>query len=142
MAIEIFLDTNVVLDVLFERTERYAVEGRQILRFCELGVLTGYISSASFFTITYYVQKNRSIVEAKEILNAYLGILNALETTQKSLQGGIDSTFADLEDAYQYQTALAKPSIAYFVTGNIKDFKKHQMAELPILKPNELLALI
>ncbi|MCU0340233.1 MAG: PIN domain-containing protein [Spirosomaceae bacterium] len=142
MAIEIFLDTNVVLDVLFERPERYAVAGRQILRFCELGKINGYISAASFYTITYYVQKNRSLSETKQILGDYLNLLTTLETSHSSLETGVHSLFTDLEDAYQYQTALAQESIGYFVTGNIKDYKKYQVPQLPIVTPDELLTLI
>ncbi len=49
---------------------------------------------------------------------------------------------SDLEDAFQYQTALVSGLVAYFVTGNIKDFRLVDQIRLPIITPTDMVALL
>ena len=49
-----------------------------------------------------------------------------------------DEAFDDIEDAFQYYTAL-QADCDFFVTVNIKDFKKGKIAKLPVLKPDDYL---
>ncbi len=46
--------------------------------------------------------------------------------------------FLDLEDAVQYHTALQIKGIDYFITSNIKDYKKAS-AQLPVITPKQFI---
>ncbi|MEO5650072.1 MAG: hypothetical protein ABIR03_09130 [Ginsengibacter sp.] len=50
------------------------------------------------------------------------------------------SKFTDVEDAIQYYTAAKTESIDYFITRNIKDFKKF-VSQLPVLTPSQFLKI-
>lgn len=52
---KLFFDTNVILDHLFGR--RFHNEAVALLKLCERGEIEGYISTASIYTITYFVQR-------------------------------------------------------------------------------------
>jgi hypothetical protein len=51
-----------------------------------------------------------------------------------------DNSFDDIEDAFQYYTAL-QAGCDFFITANITDFKKGEIRKLPVLKPDEYLHL-
>lgn len=135
MAFKVFLDTNIFLDHFLQRNEYSS----KILAFCESGDIHGCASSASFFTMAYLLEKNLSKKEACNILSQYTNFIIIVPTTKENLIQAFASNFTDLEDAFQYFTALHDTSIKYFLTHNIKDFKA-AIPSLPIITPEEFLS--
>lgn len=68
-------------------------------------------------------------------LLAFVSLVSPLEDAFKN---GLMTEFIDLEDAVQYYTALQIKGIDFFITSNIKDFKK-ATDKLPVLAPTQFL---
>lgn len=120
MAHKVFLDTNIFLDHLLERNDYSSL----LLRACEQGEVVGYASSASFYTLAYVVRKSLSLTETRKLLGNYLRFITVLPTQKDTLRSSFDASFDDLEDAFQYFTALKEEDIEFFITNNLKDFQK------------------
>jgi predicted nucleic acid-binding protein len=135
---KVFLDANVVLDHALGRA--FAREAEQILNMSEEGKISCYISSGSLYTLAYVLEKALKDVEiVKEKLLLYLTLVIPVSNYPNNFEQSLcDKSFDDIEDAFQYYTAL-QACCDYFVTANIKDFKKGEMKKLPILKPDAYL---
>lgn len=119
----IFADTNVFLDALLERNATNAC--KQILVLAEKMSLRIYTSPSCLLTIVYFLQK--SGMPTKSVCDSVADLLKLFSlqpTIQEDFNAAINSGFTDLEDGVLYQTALRIKGIDYFVTSNVKDFKK------------------
>jgi len=135
MAFKVFLDTNIFLDHFLQRNEYSS----KILALCEDGEIHGCASSASFYTMAYLLGKHLSKNEARNILNQYTNFIIIIPTIKEYLIQGFSSSFTELEDAFQYFTALHDTGMEYFLTHNIKDFKT-ALPSLPVVTPEAFLS--
>ena len=139
---KVFLDTNVIIDHIFNRqNDGFADEITKIFDRCEFGIMQSFASSASFFTMQYLMRKKYSKTDTAAILENYLQLIEPIGTTKMNLLMAIKSDFRDLEDAFQYQTALNEGNISYFLSGNLKDFRVFQLPQLPVISPADFLKL-
>jgi predicted nucleic acid-binding protein len=127
MAFKVFLDTNIILDHLQKRNP-YSVE---IIRYCELKKVEGFASAASFYTIAYFTEKYKTL-NPKSVIKKYASLIDLIPTTSGNISIALSSAFGDLEDAFQYFTALNINDLDFFVTNNSKDFKSVH-TKLPIV---------
>ncbi len=132
---KVFLDTNIFLDHFLKRNSYSS----HLLKLCEEGDVIGHASGASLYTIAYILEKNLSKKEARNILAEYILIIEVLPTTKERLSKAFLSDFDDMEDAFQYFTALDEGDIDYFLTNNLKDFK-NALPKLPVLSPEHFLS--
>ena len=132
MAYRVFLDTNVFLDHLLD-CDLYSSE---LLKSCEEGAVHSYASSASFYTLSYVIRKSISSAETRKVLGNYLRFISILPTQRSALRNSLDASFNDLEDAFQYFTALEEDTLDFFITNNLKDF--HNVSQqLPVISPKK-----
>ena len=127
MAFKIFLDTNILADHLLDRNP----DSSMIIQLIEADRIAGFASSASFFTLAYIVEKKLKL-RAQPILQELNRVISVIPTDQSILDQAYLSGFKDLEDAFQYFTALNESNIDYFISNNVKDFKK-VLPKLPVL---------
>ncbi|MDR2802630.1 MAG: PIN domain-containing protein [Prevotellaceae bacterium] len=132
----IFIDTNILLDLILKREPNYT----SIAQVCELTFRKGdilVISSLSIVNAHYIVKKLAQVSES--VIRATLGnICNTCEivaltptVTMKSLV----SAFPDFEDATQYFCALEN-DCNVILTYNKKDFVH---STIPVLTATEFL---
>lgn len=135
---KVFLDTNVILDHALGRA--FAEEAEKILRMSELGEINCYISSGALYTLAYVLEKAiRNVETVREKLLLYLTLVIPVSNFPNNFEQALcDKLFDDIEDAFQYYTAL-QAGCDFFVTANIKDFKKGEMKKLPVIKPDDYL---
>lgn len=133
----VFIDTNVFLDVLLNR-EGLADESEKVLNVCSAPGFRMHLSSISFANITYFLTKYRRS-ETKPLLLKLLNSVHITETLPGDLEKALNSNFPDLEDAYQYYTAVKIRGIKYFITRNIKHYKK---ATIAVMTPGQFLSEI
>ncbi len=137
----VFLDTNVFLDAMLQRTNDYldceAILTKSFLK--EIRITT---SSSILITVMFFLEKEKLARDA--VINVTDNLLKLIslrspseETFRKSLHAG----FPDLEDAVQYFTALQISDIDYFVTSNTKDFKKAS-AQLPVITASQFIKFL
>lgn len=111
---KIFVDTNIIMELLENRSQADVID--EILIVAEENGWQKYISIGSFYTLTYLVERllrrskisNPELVERqREILNDILASFYVVPLTASLLRQGVnDSRFLDLEDSYQYRTAV------------------------------------
>ncbi len=136
MAYNIFLDTNILADHLFDRNPSSSA----IINMAESGQLIGYASTASFFTLAYIIE-DRLKLKSQPILQKINQFIYTIPTGQKVLDQSYASGFRDMEDAFQYFTALNQPGLDFFITNNVKDFKP-ALSKLPVLSAKDFITTI
>lgn len=129
----LFADTNVFLDALLQR--KAGRECKQILILAEKAVVKLYTSSSCLLTVIYFLQKSGMPAKViRESVADLLKLLSLKSPDEKAFFASLNAGFPDLEDAVQYQTAFQIKGIDYFITSNIKDFKKPSK-QLPVITP-------
>jgi predicted nucleic acid-binding protein len=126
----LFIDTNIFLDVLLNR-EPLAESSEKVLNICSEQGFKIYTTAISFANISYFVNKFRSS-EARFLLTQILNSVHIADTTARDLEKALLSKMNDLEDAYQYFTALKIRGLKYFITRNVKHYRN---ATIPVLTP-------
>lgn len=136
--IKVFIDTNVILDHALNRA--FANEAETIFSIAEQGKIICYVSAGSIYTLAYVLEKAlKDINLVREKLSLYLTLLTPISNLPYYFEQAIkNKAFDDIEDAFQYYTALQADCIS-FITANVKDFKKGEMSKLPVLKPDDYL---
>ncbi|MCF0116659.1 MAG: PIN domain-containing protein, partial [Bacilli bacterium] len=111
---KILVDTNVVLDVLSNRSE-FLSDSLKVLKLCEIRKITCFISSLSISNIVYILQKELDENKIKTLINNLFLIFEVVDLKADDIKKAIDFGFTDFEDAFQ--SACAKRVKAdYIVT--------------------------
>lgn len=133
----IFIDTNIVLDLLEKREEFY--KEVQIL-FSNADQLTKINIFVSALTIanTYYILRKYYTNEiVKGIVAKFKILVEVLPINDKIIELALLSDFKDFEDALQYYTAIEN-NMDVIITRNKKDFN---LSELPVFTAKEFLII-
>jgi len=137
MTNKIFLDTNVILDSVFNR-KRFVDDAKSLLRLAKQRKLKIYISPVAVSSIYYIVKKNTSRTQAIKTLRQILPIVKVLYIGPSIVNKAMLSNFKDFEDALQNYCA-EEANLTFIITRNIDDFSK---SRLYIHTPKEYLAMI
>ena len=126
----VLLDTNIVVDILSKR-EGYE-ESLQILKYCEIGKLNGFVSVITVTDVHYILRKHISPDDMREALQTLLLIVDIADVMKSDVSAAFTSNMKDFEDALQ--SACAKRIKAdYIVTRNMKHFEESDVkALLPV----------
>lgn len=130
----VFVDTNIVIDLLQKRDEFYK-EAQELFTLADRKKVKLYISALTFANTYYILSRFYSSDEAKKILSKFKVLVEVLPTTDKIIELALASDFKDFEDAIQFYTAL-ESSLEAIITRNKKDFKNNL---IPIFSAKEYL---
>jgi len=133
----IFLDTNIILDLLGERVPFYDSIAK-VATLADLKKLTLIVSPLSFTTIGYVLNKYEIAESVLNKLRKFKIICEVCEVNEEIIDKALNSSFKDFEDALQYFTAL-QANCSIIITRNGKDFKQ---ATIPIMTAEEYLSSI
>ena len=128
------IDTNIILDVLCDRTEFLEASSR-VWKYCEINKLSGVISALSVPNIVYILRKELDPDKTKEIIDRLLLIFDVAELKAEDLRKAAEMKTSDYEDAIQMCCA-DRINADFIVTRNIRDFVS---SPVPAVKPSELL---
>src|SRR5690606_39051243 len=117
----IFIDTDVILDLLLQRQSFY-VHAAQLFTLADKGQITINISSLSFSNLHYLLSKQYNRAESRRILSQLKTLVVVLAVDDKVISLALNSDFTDFEDAIQYFTAINN-NIPILITRNLKDYK-------------------
>ena len=131
---KIWLDTNVILDVLCDRKE-FAEASGNVWKQCEVHNIDGYVSSLSILNIAYIMRKELTQEKISDIIKQLSMIFKVVDLKADDIAKAADLSFTDYEDAVQ-SVGAARIKAQYIVTRNIKDYKD---SKVPAIKPSELL---
>lgn len=135
---KVFLDTNIVLDLLEKRLPFY-INASKIFYLAEKKQITIGVSSLTFANLSYILSKKTSINEARQILRKLRMLIDVISLSEKVIDLALnDLDFKDFEDALQFYSAMeSKQNV--IITRNQRDFSK---IDIPIMNPEEYLASI
>ena len=132
---KVFLDTNIVIDLLAKR-EPFYNHADQIFSLADKMKIQLYVSALTFANTNYILLKERKPEEAKSILRRLKLIVNIISLDEKIIGLSLNDTdFRDYEDAIQYYSAIEN-GIETIITRNLKDFQK---SKIPVLTAEQYL---
>ena len=130
---KIFVDTNIVIDLL-SRREPFFEEAAILFSLADKKQLELTVSSLTIANTSYALLRQMDSNKAKSIL-----ILNILPLDDKIVGLALnDDTFSDFEDGLQYFTAIENGQ-ELIITRNLKDFKN---SKLPTMTAKQFIATI
>lgn len=129
----VFVDTNIVLDLLEKREEFYS-EAQELFTLADKKEVKLYISALTIANVHYLLFKHLRM-DARKVISKFKVLVEVLPIDDKILELSLASDFTDLEDAIQYYTAIENGA-EVIITRNKKDFKN---IDLPILTAKEFL---
>ncbi len=133
----LFLDTNIILDLLGERIPYYDSIA-QIASMADKGDVSLIVSSLSYATVYYILSKYETKEKVKGKLQKFKIISEVAAVDETIIEKGLNSTFSDFEDSLQYLCAI-KMDCNIILTRNQKDFKE---STLPVMSADEYLLIV
>jgi predicted nucleic acid-binding protein len=133
---KIFVDTDVILDLLAQR-EPYYPYAAELFTLIDSGEIKAYVSPIIFSNLHYILRKQTNKESALKSLLKLKLLVSILPVNEKIIELALASDFPDFEDAIQFYVAKEN-DIACLLTRNKKDFAK---ADITVMTPEELLNL-
>jgi predicted nucleic acid-binding protein len=141
---KVFIDTNVFVEYIFEREQSASVQ-KLFLAIKDRNI-EAITSTASIYTMTYISEqmlKQKGIhrpdltEQVRKIIDSLLLLVHIGSMEHADMiDATYDSSFSDIEDAFQYHCAL-RNQCNFLITINIKDFSQASQ-ELPkVITPND-----
>jgi len=134
MTDKLFLDTNVVVDLLGEREPFYNSIAK-IATLADKGKIQLVVSALTYSTVYYLLSRFEDKEAVKEKIRKFKVLAETSDLTDKVIEKGLSSKFRDFEDSLQYHCAVDK-DCDILITRKGKDFKD---SEIPVFTPDEYL---
>ena len=139
MLSNLFIDTDIILDVILNRENHYT-DSAGIFKCFENHTVKLYTSSSIIINAQYIGQKQISKEKCKAAIKYLLHYFEILEPTKLTITEAYNSDFRDIEDAIQYFMALKSGSIDFIIARNVKDYNTANN-DIPVLTPSQFLKL-
>jgi len=135
---KIFLDTDVLIDFLSDR-QPYSEQAVQLFAFALKHKFSLLVSALSFDNV-YYVLRRNGFSHAASIraLKKLQDVTDCVSIHAQTISSALESDFKDFEDGIQYHTALDIGDIDFFITRNLKDYRR---SEIQVVSPLHFMTL-
>jgi predicted nucleic acid-binding protein len=130
----LFVDSDVILDMLFNR-EPYYIYTELLIADRKVNNLQLSTSSLVIANINYILTKKIGAARAKESIKLIVGIIHVLPFERDAIESALVSSFNDFEDSIQHYIAT-KSGAEAIITRNIKDYKQ---STIPVLTAEQFL---
>lgn len=137
MLSNLFIDTDIILDIVLTRTGFYE-SSLSIFKQFENGDVILFTTPSIILNAQYTGQRLVSKEKCRKTIDYLLNYFIILETDITILKKAYQSKFNDIKDAVQYFTATKYDKIDFFITRNIKDFKYGE-EKITILSPKQFI---
>ena len=134
---EVFIDADIVLDLLCKREPFYSYAA-EVFTMGDTGILKLVTTPLVFANVFYILRKVLGIEKAKELLRKLRILVGVISLNDKVIDLALNSSFNDFEDGIQYFATRAQ-GIKLLLTRNVKDYKA---ADLIIQTPEEYLKTV
>ena len=131
---KILVDTNVVLDVLFDR-KLHSTSSSKILALIETGKVVGILCATTITTIHYLSTKTVGRKATLEHIDNILSLFEIAPVNRKVLKSALHSRFSDFEDAVLHESGKIS-GVQGIITRDQKGFRN---SDLPVYSPDEFL---
>jgi len=119
---KVFVDTDIIYDMLAKREPHYQAAAR-LFTLVDEDQIQIFISALTVANIHYLISKQRTATKAKQIIRNFRLLVHIVPVNEKIIDLALNSDFSDFEDAIQYFSALEN-DIELLLTRNLKDYKK------------------
>jgi len=136
MKAKVFLDTDIVLDLLLERQPFYA-SASKVFAMADKKLITLFVSSLTFANANYILCNQIGEKAAKSVLRDLKVIVKILSVDEKIVDLALNSEFRNFEDAIQHFTATEN-GIKALLSRNIRDYKR---AQLRVITADEFIVM-
>lgn len=116
----LFLDTNILLDVIIQR-EPFFADSLKIWRMVETGQAEGWIAAISFNNIHYLARKLEDARKADAAMETLHKLFRTAPVDDTIIGDAIALQFKDFEDAIQYACAK-QTGCPWLLTRNVADY--------------------
>lgn len=131
----VFIDTNILLDVLAKR-EGFVGSAKRLFTLCEDRVVEGWVSALSLCDCAYVLRKFMPVKDVRDKIGVLKMIFSMADIDEEVMNGALMSKMADFEDSVQL--AAAKDIQAdIIVTRNKTHFRG---SPIKVMTPDEFLA--
>jgi predicted nucleic acid-binding protein len=130
----LFLDTNIVVDLL-EHREPFYHDAVRLFTMAYNKQVQLIVSPMTYATVSFLLRKHGS-EGVRNLLSNFRQLSRVATTNERTVDDSLASQFKDFEDAMQYYTAL-KTKADYIITRNGKDFTA---SKIPVMTATEFLA--
>lgn len=134
---KVLFDTNVILDVLFDRRP-FSDAGIRLFSEVERERIRACLCATSVTAIHYLAAKVVGLQAAEAHIRKVLSIFDVATVNRGVLDAALEIGFQDFEDGVTHQAARLYGA-EMIVTRNPRDFRR---SVIPVLSPVELLELI
>lgn len=136
MTRKIFIDTNVMVDLLAKR-EPFYESATKLFSLVDTGQCTAVVAGISFSTTAYLLERKLSYEDLSQILRQFASIVEIAAIDERTVRKSLSTTsrFRDIEDAMQHYAAVQSGCDA-LITRNVKDFV---CSDLPVYMPDDFL---
>ena len=131
---KIFIDSDIILDLLAER-ESFYDNSAKIFTLAYEKKIELFTTAVVFANVFYILKKIKGHEETKRQLKNLRLLLHVLPICENIVDFSLNSKFSDFEDGLQYFTAKENNLFA-IVTRNTKDFK---VKDIVVQSPDEFI---
>jgi predicted nucleic acid-binding protein len=131
----VFIDTNVLLDVLLAR-EPFLAHAQRIWTLSERKMIHGVVSAASFLNIYYIVRRLASRREAERAIHGMQAVFQIAAVDGDAIDVAMKTRSADFEDAVQLACAIRAKAVCIIT----RDERHFAGSALPVMAPDMFLA--
>ena len=117
---KIFFDTNIILDVLFER-EPFYKQSAYLWSLAEAEKIKGFVSVITVNNAFYITKKAKGQETAEKVVDVILDIFSICPLDYEVLKLARTIKMSDYEDLIQYFSAI-NSGAKFLITRNKKDF--------------------
>lgn len=131
---KLFLDTNIVIDLLDKR-EPFCYDAVRLFTMAYNKKVQLLVSPMTYATASFLLRKHGT-EEVRRLLNNFRLLSRVTTANERTVDESLVSQFSDFEDALQYYSALTAKAEA-IITRNKKDFAN---SKIPVMTAGEYLA--
>ena len=118
----VFVDTDIVLDLLAQREPFYDAAAR-LFSLAETDAICLSVSSLTFANLFYILRKQVSARHAHEVLRDFKQLVTVLPVDDATIEQALNADFTDFENAIQYFSALSA-GCSSLLTRNGRHYRK------------------
>ncbi len=121
----VYIDTDVIFDVLSVRAEHLVFSSR-VLDLCEKKIVEGFTSVITVVNCSFLMERFK--IENRVLkMDLLCRIIEILPCNKNDIRNSIDSGFTDFEDGVQNSIAENSKKCKTIITRNVKDFEKSKL---------------
>jgi predicted nucleic acid-binding protein len=118
--IQVLIDTNIILDVLFDR-QPFVEDAVKLWQLVEAKRIIGYLTATTLTNIFYIARKQLGAERVREIIADLLAIFEIYPVNKEILSNALSLPFTDYEDAVQ-EAVARQAGVDAIITRNLADY--------------------